>query len=53
MPDTIFKAMAINILTGLKKRVEDFSETLNKDIENIKENQSEKKNSITEIYNME
>ena len=39
--------MVIKILTVLR-RVEDLSETLNKETENIK-NQSEMKNSITEI----
>ena len=40
--------MIIKILNGLEKRVEDCSETHNKEI-NIKLNISEMKNSITEI----
>ena len=48
MPDRYFKLMVIKILTGLR-RVEDLCETLNKEIENIKKNQSEVKNSITEV----
>ena len=40
--------MIIKILTGLEKRVEDISETLNKEIKN---NISEMKNSINEIKN--
>ena len=41
--------MMIMILTGLEERVKDLSETLYKEIENIKENQLEMKNSISEI----
>ena len=48
MPDRYFKLMVIKILTGLR-RVEDLCETLNKEIENIKKNQSEVKNSITKL----
>ena len=44
MSNREFKVMVIKILTGLKKRVENVSETLNKDIESIKKNQSERKN---------
>ena len=36
MPDRGFKVTVIKILTGLEKRVEDISETLNKETENIK-----------------
>lgn len=38
--------MIINILTGLEKRVENISETLNNE---IKKNQSEMKNTINEL----
>jgi len=50
MTDREFKVMVIKILTGIVKRVEDLGETLNKEIENIKINQSIMKNS-TEIKN--
>ena len=43
-----FKVIFIKILTGLEKKVEDMSETLNKEIENIK-NQSEINNIINKI----
>ena len=43
-----FKVMIIKIL---KKKEEDISETLKKEIENIKKNQSEMKNAINEIKN--
>ena len=36
MPDREYKAMIIRILTGLEKRVEDISETLNTEIEKNK-----------------
>ena len=48
-PDREFKVMVIKALIGLEKRVGDISETFNKEIENIKRDQSETKNSITEI----
>ena len=51
IPDREFKVTIIKILTGFEKKVEEFSETLNKDIENIKKNQSETKYSINEIKN--
>ena len=41
--------MIIKILTGLERRVEELSETFNKEIERAKKNQSELKNTITEI----
>ena len=41
--------MVIKILTGLEKRVKDLSETFKKELENIKQNKSEMKNSVTEI----
>lgn len=39
--------MVIKIFTGLEKRVEDLSETFDKEIEHIKKNQSERRNSVT------
>ena len=43
MPIGEYKVMVIKIFTGLKKRVKDLSETLNKETENIKKkNQSER-----------
>ena len=47
--DTEFKAMIIRILTGLEKRVEDMSETLNTEIRN---NIAEIKGSINKMRNM-
>ena len=51
VPDREFEVMVIKILTGLEKRVEGLSETLNKGTEKTKKNQSEMKNSINEIKN--
>lgn len=48
MPDKQFKVMAIKILTRLEKRVEDFSETLSKEIQNIKK-KPEMNNSLIKI----
>ena len=44
MPDREFKVMIIKILTGLEKRVEDISETLNKEIKKNKSEMEETKN---------
>ena len=51
MPDTEFKIIVSKILTGLEKRLEDLSEVFHEEIGNIKRNQSDMKNSITEIKN--
>jgi len=48
IPDSIFKAMIIRILTGLEKRVEDMSENFNTEIRN---NVAEIKGSISEMNN--
>ena len=47
MSDRELKITIIKILSGLEKRVKDFRETLNKEVEN--KNQSEIKNSTTKI----
>ena len=39
MPNKEFKVIVIKRIPGLEKRVEDLSETLNKEIENVKKNQ--------------
>jgi len=44
-----FKVMVIKILTRLKRRVKELSENFNKEIESIKTNQSELKNTITKM----
>ena len=43
IPDKEFKVIIIKILTGLEKKVEDFSETLNKEKYNIKKRDEELK----------
>jgi len=48
MSNTEFKVMIIKTLTGLEKRVEDITKTLNTE---IKKNQSEMKDTINEIKN--
>ena len=45
LPNREFKVMVIKILTGLEKRVEEVSETINKERENSKKNPSEMKSS--------
>ena len=49
IPDKEFKVMIIKIPTGLEKRVEDISETLNTEIE---KNKSEMKGAINYIRNV-
>ena len=49
MPNGEFKAMIIRILTGFETRVEDISETINREIQN---NRAETKGSINEMRNM-
>ena len=39
MPHRELRLIVINLLNGLEKRMEDFNETLNKEIVNIKKNQ--------------
>ena len=41
MPAREYKIMVIKKPTGFEKRVEDLSETLNKEIENMKQNQQD------------
>ena len=52
MPDGKFKATIIRILSGDKKRIEDFRETLTAEIKELKKNNNSKskmKNTVTEI----
>ena len=49
LPDKVFKALVIRVLTELGKRSNEHSEILNKELENIKKTQPEMKNSMTEI----
>ena len=46
-----FKVLIVKILIGLGKRMEKLSESFNKGIENIEQNQSKLKNTIIEIQN--
>ena len=51
MLDEEFEIIIIKVLIGLEKRMEDLGRTLNKEIENISNNESEMKKSIIEIKN--
>jgi len=51
MSDEDFKATIIRILAGLEKSMEDIRETLPTEIKDLKNNQAEMKNAITEIQN--
>lgn len=48
MPDKEFKIMAIRMFTKFD-RIAEHSENFNEELENIKKNQSEFKNTLTEI----
>ena len=49
--DKEFKAMIIVIYTGAERRMEKLGDIFNKEIENIKKNHAELKNTITELKN--
>ena len=40
LPDKEFKALAVRMLTKLRKRVDEHSGNFNKELENVKKNQS-------------
>lgn len=44
-----FQVMILKRFTGLEKIKEELNESLNEEIENIKKNQSELKNTVTEL----
>ena len=52
LPDKEFKVMIIKMLNKLRRRKNEPSEKLNKELENIKKNQVEMMNIITEIKNI-
>ena len=47
LPDKEFKVIIIKMLNKLGRRMDEHSEKFNKDLENIKKNQTELKNKIT------
>ena len=47
--DKEFKALVIRMLTELGKRIDEHNKTSNKELENMKKNQSELENIITEM----
>ena len=47
LPDKEFKVIIIKMLNKLGRRMNEHSEKFNKDLENIKKNQTELKNKIT------
>lgn len=51
LPDKEFKSIVIRLLTKLGKRTDGHCETFNKELENIKKNQEELKDTITEMKN--
>ena len=51
LQDKEFKIMVIKILTEFRRRIEDHCETFNEEIKKIKKNQSEIKNTMTEMKN--
>ena len=51
IPDGEFKAIVIRILAGLEKCMEDIRESLTAEIKELKNNQAEVKDALTEIGN--
>ena len=51
LPDEEFKVVVLNILTKLGRRMEEHGEIFNKMLENIRENQSELKSTVTKMKN--
>ena len=51
IPNPEFKATIVSILAGLKKSMEDIRDILTTGIKELKNNQAEVKNAITEIEN--
>ena len=51
LQDKEFKSLVIRILTELEKRIAEHSENINKELENIKRNQSHVKDVIMEMKN--
>ena len=49
LPDKEFNTLVIRMLTELGKRIEEHSENFKKEVENIKKNHLELKNTITEM----
>ena len=45
--ETKSKERVIRMFNKLRRRVEELSENVNKDLENVRENQSELKNTVT------
>ena len=48
-PDKEYKPIVIRMLTDLQRRMDELSETFNKELENMKKNQSEMKKTILEM----
>ena len=51
LPGKGFKIAIIKMLAELRRRMDELSENFNKEIENIKRNQSELRSTITEMKN--
>ena len=49
LPNKELKALVIRMLTELGKRIDEHNKTSNKELENMKKNQSELENIITEM----
>ena len=49
LPNKEFKVMIIKMLNKLRRRMDEHSENFTKELQNIKKNQTELKNTITEI----
>lgn len=48
LPDKSIEALVIKMITELGNRIDEYSENFNKELKNVKKNQSQLKNAITE-----
>ena len=49
LPNKVFKKMITKMLNELRRRMDEHSENFNEELENIKKDQTEMKNTIKEI----
>ena len=51
LPEKEFRVMIVNMITNLENKMEERQESINKDLEELKNNHAETNNTITKIKN--
>ena len=51
LPEKEFRIMIVNLITNLENKLEERQESINKDLEELKNNHAETNNTITKIKN--